>query len=592
MGVKLRALTITSNHYFERGAINTMLKMKKAWLGSAAGALVLATVLAGCSGGGNKNNDAQGSASASPAPSAAASASDGASAQAAAGWEFGSEPLTVSLYGHYDWYAAPPWGEDEVSKWIKDNKQLTMNFIPSGNNAKQKLTTMMSTKELPDVIWLDRGSAEYEMLQKGGLLVALDEYMEKYPNLKTYLTEGTANLLRAEDGKLYQFPNWYTNQDKPQGNAGYVVNKKIYEELGSPKLETTDDLYDYLKAVKAKYGNAIVPFEPDQTIDGQGLDVLYSAFGEGALNRWVGNRSYPQGDKLASIFKDPVYRESMQYASKLFREGLMSQDAMTQTRDQIKEKILNGKVAVYACSNPTEFAATGNETLKAKDPSAGYFMIKPLAKPGLDRGKIYPGTYATLGWNVAVITKSAKDPEKVFAMLDWMTGPEGMSVLNWGPPGKYWEGVQGDGITPVFKDAYWQDPKGLAELQTITNNLIWVGNTVFTDLSKATYEATLPDDKRSWTLKYQYEVTWPSHADATEYANLSPAKNSEAGIAQTAVEDIFKESRAAALFAKSDDEVTKIMDKADADAMSVGYQKFLDYQTERWQRNLKIMKGE
>ncbi|MEK0314366.1 ABC transporter substrate-binding protein [Cohnella sp. 56] len=568
-----------------------MSKIKKAWLGSAAGALVLATVLAGCAGG-SKNNNAQGSASASPAPSAAATGSGSASAPAGTGWEFGSEPLTVSLYGHYDWYAAPPWGEDESSKWIRDNKKLTMNFIPSANNSKQKLTTMMSTKELPDVIWLDRGSAEYEMLRKGGMLVALDEYMEKYPNLRTYLMKETANLLRAEDGKLYQFPNWYTNKDKPIGNAGYVVNKKIYEELGSPKLETTDDLYNYLKSVKEKYGNAIVPFEPDQTIDGQGLDVLYSAFGEGALNRWVGNRSYPQGDKLTSIFKDPVYRESMQYAAKLFREGLMSQDAMTQTRDQIKEKILNGKVAVYACSNPTEFAPEGHEKLKEKDPNAGYFMIKPIAKPGLDRSKIYPGTYATLGWNVAVITKSAKDPEKVFAMLDWMTGPEGTSVLHWGPPGKYWEGVQADGITPVFKDTYWQDSKGLAELQTTTGQLQWVGNTVFQDKVKAQYEDTLPDDKRSWQLKYQYQITWPSSADATEYANLMPAKNSDAGIAQTAVEDIYKESRAAALYAKSDDEVIKIMDQADSDAMAVGYQKFLDYQTERWQRNLKIMKGE
>ncbi|MCC3375722.1 extracellular solute-binding protein [Cohnella sp. REN36] len=564
-----------------------MRKTKRALLGTFAGMFVLATALAGCAG---KDKGANGAASPAASPNSEASASPSASASDA--FELGKEPLTISLYGHYDWYAAPPWGEDEVSKWIKENKKLNINFIQSGGDAKKKLSTMMATKELPDIIWMDRGSAEYEMLRQADMLVPFDDYMKKYPNLQTYLSPETANLLRAEDGKLYQFPNWYTNKDKPNGNAGYVINKKIYEELGSPKLETTDDLYEYLKAVNAKYGNGITPFEPELAVDGQGLDVLYSAFGENALNRWVGNRAVPSGDKMASIFKDPVYRESMQFASKLFREKLMTQDAMTQTRDQVTEKVNNGKVAVYASSSPTDIAAKAQELLVAKDPNAGYFMIWPIAKPGLDRNKIYPGTYATLGWNVAVITKSAKNPEAAFAVLDWMTGPEGMTVLNWGPEGKYWEGHEADGITPKFKDAYWQDPKGLAELQAVTNNLIFVGNTVFTDLTKGKFESTLKDEQRSWTLKWQYDITWKTQADATEYANLSPAKDSQEGIIQTAVEDIWDESRAQALFAKSDEEVLKILDKADQDAMAVGYQKLLDYQTERWHRNQKIMKGE
>lgn len=41
------------------------------------------------------------------------------------------------------------------------------------------------------------------------------------------------NMLRHDDGKLYMFPNWYTS--RPAGNAGYVVNKKIYDELGAPR---------------------------------------------------------------------------------------------------------------------------------------------------------------------------------------------------------------------------------------------------------------------------------------------------------------------------------------------------------------------
>ena len=87
---------------------------------------------------------------------------------------------------------------------------------------------------------------------------------------------------------------------------------------------------------------------------------------------------------------------------------------------------------MYAASSPTENAMNAHAELTAKDPEAGYFMIWPIHKEGLDKNKIFPGTYTQLGWNVSVITKSAKDPEAIFAFLDWYTGPEGQSVLMWG----------------------------------------------------------------------------------------------------------------------------------------------------------------
>lgn len=61
------------------------------------------------------------------------------------------------------------------------------------------------------------------------------------------------------------------------GNGGYAVNNKIYKELGSPKLETFDDLYAYLKLVKEKYPD-IIPFEVGML--GQGIDFLYAGMAE------------------------------------------------------------------------------------------------------------------------------------------------------------------------------------------------------------------------------------------------------------------------------------------------------------------------
>ncbi|CAM3981665.1 extracellular solute-binding protein [Paenibacillus alkaliterrae] len=504
----------------------------------------------------------------------------------AAVFELGKEQLDFTLYGHYDWYTMPEWGGDITSTWIRDTKKVNVKPIHSGGAAPQKLNTMIATGDLPDAIWLER--VDVEKLRNADMLVAFDDYIDKYPNLKKWLGEEGINMLRSEDGKLYQFPNWYTKQ--PNGNAGYVVNKKIYTELGSPKLETTDDLYNYLKLVKEKYPN-VIPYEPHLAKDGQGLDVLYSAFKEND-QKYPGMRAVPNGDKLTSIFLDPAFREAAQYQAKLFREKLITQDAMTQTMDQITEKVMTGRVAVFAAASPTEIAMQAHAELTKTDPEAGYFMIWPIHKEGIDKNKVFPGTYGMLGWNVTVITKSAKNPEAIFAFYDWLTGPEGQSALMWGPPGIYWDGVEADGETPVFTEKYTSEAGELAKLQAVTTNLNWVGNTVFVDQTKAKFEATLPVDQQNWATRYQREITWKTQSNATEFINIDPQPETEEGIIRQRIEDLYVEVKAKALFAKSDAEVLEILDQAEKDAQAAGYDKLLAFKTQKWQENLVKMKTE
>ncbi|MNJ03679.1 hypothetical protein D3C73_1641020 [compost metagenome] len=54
--------------------------------------------------------------------------------------------------------------------------------------------------------------------------------------------------------------------------------------------------------------------------------------------------------------------------------------------------------------------------------------------------------------------------------------------------------------------------------------------------------------------------------------------------------DIFQEAFAKALYAKSDEEVLSLLNKANEDAKKAGYEKLLKYQTEKWQDNLSKMK--
>ncbi|OBZ09246.1 extracellular solute-binding protein [Bacillus sp. FJAT-26390] len=549
---------------------------KKSFNTVLVAALIAVSVLSGCA----KNNDS------SEAVNTPGGEKSGEGKQESAGFVLGEQPLEFTFYGDYDWYTMPPWGDDLATKWIKENKKVNVIPISSGGNAKQKRNTMIVSNELPDVIWMERG-AEVERLRSEGMLVPFDDYLDKYPNLKKWAGEKTLDMLRSPDGKLYQFPNWYTTQ--PNGNSGYLVNKKIYEELGSPSLETTDDLYAYLQQVKAKYSD-VVPLEVGQ--GAEGIQILTSAFAENRPYLYSSQNmmAIPSGNELTSVFVDPVYRETLQYANKLYRERLISQDAFTQKLEQVEQKIVTGKIAVYAASSPTEFGAKGNTALKAKDSTAGYIMVWPIHKPGLDKNKIFPGDYKQLGWNVSVITKSAKDPEAIFAFLDWFTGPEGQRTIMWGPEGLYWDGTDAN-EAPLFTDKFTSDQKGRDDLMNATVNFQWNGNTVYVDNSKSKFESTLPADKRSWETYWQSEITWKTQLNTTEFVNLAPARDSDEGIIAQAVSEIYEKANAKAVIsAKSDAEVLAILDQAEKDAQKAGYEQLLKYNTERWQENLSKLK--
>ncbi|RKN86187.1 extracellular solute-binding protein [Paenibacillus ginsengarvi] len=495
---------------------------------------------------------------------------------------FGETPLSFSFYGSYDWYTMQPWGEDIATKWIKENKKVNVTAIPSGGAAAQKLNTMIASGELPDVIFTERG-ADVERLRKAGKLVALDPYVEKYPNLKKWASTSAVGMLRSEDGKLYQFPNWYTKL--PIGNGGYIVNKKIYKELGSPKLETFEDLYAYLKKAKDHYPN-VIPFEV--TIAGQGIDVLYSGFANDHPAQFVTQQAVPQGGQLTSIFADPVYKESMQFASKLYREKLMTQDALTQTLDQVREKVTTGRVAVAAAFNVTDLGKRGTVALQGKDPEAGYEILWPLRKQGVDKSKVWPTGYDVLGWNVNVITTGAKNPEGIFAYLDWLTGEEGQRLINFGPEGTYWQGTDDLGA-PKLKKEYFDQSAEIAKLLGVWDTFTWTGNSSFLSEINDRVMKQYPPGKEDWGAAAQSAVTRKTSYNVTEFINLDPAPDSEEGIIAQRVQDIYTEARAKILYAKSDEEVNALLEKANKDANQAGYAKLLQYKTDKWKANLKKM---
>ncbi|MFC0216588.1 extracellular solute-binding protein [Paenibacillus chartarius] len=554
------------------------------------GALSTSVMLTACSQGSkDAGSPANASESATNAPVAAKADANDIQAKV--------KPVDFSLFVNYDWYTSPNWLERPQGKWITDNLKVTIDPVQSNGAAAQKLNAMIVANKLPDVIVLDRGK-DVERLQQAGKLVALDPYLEKYPEFVKTVGEKTLNMLRSSDGKLYQIPNWYISGTQGNGNGAYLVEKKIYKALGSPKLETWEDLQAYTKRVKDKFPD-VVPLDFGEIRDGadvQMLGMLYSGAENDRTPAFISPGSgqvfgVPNGKELTSIYKDPAFKDAAMFSSRLFRDGMTSKDLFTQTRDQILEKLKKGKIAVFGAYDAVVegIGREANNMLKAADPEDGYDVIWPVHKSGVDKNKVFPSGYNTLGWNVNVITTSAKNPEAIFSYMNWATSPQGQQVLFFGPQGLFYDKVE-NGV-PVPNEAYIKrDPKKYDELKIGEFN--WYGNTSYVDSTKAQREKLLPQEVQDWTTQAQANVTFKTSKNMTEFSNLDPAPNSEEGIILQRLKDQFRQVVPKIFFAKSDEEVNSLIAQADQEATKLGYDKVLKWKTTQWQENLKKISGQ
>jgi putative aldouronate transport system substrate-binding protein len=551
-----------------------MRKSKRLYQLLSVALLSTSLIAAGCSNNSGNNNKA-GTATNEPAATA-----DNADSSALADMK----GLNFSWYIHYDWAVPEPWGQDPTSESIKNEKGVQVEFVQSGGAAGQKFNTMIVSNELPDVITLDR-SADLEKLVQAGQLVPISSYVDKYPNLKKWAGEKTLGMLKSSDGELYGFPNWYGGE---KGNTGWAVNKEIYKALGSPKLETFDDLESYLKQVREAYPN-VVPLETGELTGGgilQAGNLIYSGYAEGKTTLFLDTlKAYPDNNQLQSIFKDPVLLDSVKQLNKLFNAKLITQDAFTQKSDQVQEKLKTGRVAVIALNNIFQ-VQEGHAILSQANVEHGYEVIPPLHAEGLDGSKITPANFSTIGWNVSVITKKAADPEKIFAYMDWATSEEGQQLFTYGPKGLLWDEADADGVPIPNEKAKTIEQAEKDKLKIGNGN--YFANSVLRqnmiDLYEERYVGGIPGQFDGVSAN---KILIPSSYDTTEFEGIQPMPDTDLGIIYGQVKDIMKEAYARAIFAKNSDEAVQIINKAQSDADAAGYDQVLKYMTEKWQENLK-----
>ncbi|MDF2859380.1 MAG: transporter substrate-binding protein, partial [Neobacillus sp.] len=207
------------------------------------------TVLAGCS----DSNTA-----APNAPAAPTKPADNA-ATPQAGAQISDKPLTVTGWTDF----IPATGSNGVTSYadqilwkeITKRTNITVKWettaAPGGDDFKQQLGLIMASGKIPDILGhIDPLLADQYGRQ--GALQPLEDLIKKHaPNLQKILDTAPAvkGQITSPDGHIYFFPRLLLDP-RTQAFAGYMIRGDWLEKVGMKAPDTTEELYQVLKAFK------------------------------------------------------------------------------------------------------------------------------------------------------------------------------------------------------------------------------------------------------------------------------------------------------------------------------------------------------
>ncbi|MCS7461973.1 ABC transporter substrate-binding protein [Paenibacillus doosanensis] len=355
---------------------------------------------------------------------------------------------------------------NEFTKWLEEKTNIHIEWeVAPEKSATEKLNLVLSSGDYPDVI-MGFGVSPTQMMIYGsqGVFLPLNDLIEKYGVEMKKMFQANPfykDLITAPDGNVYALP---------QVNECYHcmyqqrmwIQKPWLDKLGLQMPTTTDEFYEVLKAFKTKdpNGNGKADEIP---LSGSIQASSSNLFSTQMLDSFLMNafiydhgekKLYLDNGKVAVPYNKPEWKEGLKYLHKLYAEGLIDPQALTQDNNQLKKLGENPDTVILGASSGHNMGSL--TTLGA---SSGrwltYVAVPPLKGPnGFQNAAYHPYVVSNGQY---VITKNAKNPEAAFRLADFLfNSPD--TVIRWyaGREGVEWRYAEKSEIGINGKPAIWK----------------------------------------------------------------------------------------------------------------------------------------
>ncbi|MDE5933202.1 MAG: sugar ABC transporter substrate-binding protein [Lachnospiraceae bacterium] len=426
--------------------------------------LTTSMVLSGCGGGQQSSSEGGGTTAADTSDSgngSSGSADVSGSTDGAASGDAGAPAashdteLTLEVYDVAANYQGLQTGW--YGKILKDKFNIVLNIIAPqvSGDGEALYQTRTAAGNLGDIVLLDNA----DMLEcvDVGLVADISGDIRNYPNLMRYWEQIEKFNAAIGDGSgIYAIPT-EMNTNGPTAYVQETVSSMpripwdFYSELGTPDLNTLDDLLNVLADMQAAHPT-------NEAGDSAYAMTLWSDWDNNSienvnqLTKWYGQEAIDSiliGDDNTIkplTDKDGAYYKMLHFFFQANQMGLVDPDSATQDWNAACDKMKQKRT--YLVWNNWMQGFTNSPEIGAK--GANYMGIPIADMRVFQQSDYYYGSGRVFGIGSQV---SEENKVRILEFLDWLASPEGLDVQHASLEGLIYT-VNDDGTYALTEDGY------------------------------------------------------------------------------------------------------------------------------------------
>lgn len=499
-----------------------MRKRKTAWI---LAMVMTAATLTGCGNSGSVSNTAPGETASEASTAAGSEASGEESKEAVPDKPYEGVTLTywVKLNGSVSSSVANL-GETKWAQYVEEKTGIKLEFIhPTAGSEDEEFSVLVASGEYPDIIehtWTKYSGGASAAISDGVILNLNDIIGNKAPHLNAILKDhpDVDKMVKTQEGDYYCFPflRGFETPNKTQFSSGMVIRKDILDKLGLEVPETIDEWDTVLRAFKK-----------------DGIEVPFTTRKEWMREVWC-----PGFDNWGDFYvEDGVVKNGLMEDSRKafltkmnqwYEEGLIDRDYLVADKASCQTYFTTGKsAATYAPGG--QGLGTFTQIMHDADPNITQKEIVSTVPVTSKKGKnakfskmnqVFDGSGSS-----ATITTQCKNADAAAWLLDWMYGPVGSMVNNFGIEGESYTMENG---YPTYTDLITNNPEGLTmeralalytrvgQSGPLVQDEIYIEQYYYQDNQRSALDMWMKTDMG----KYAYPPATISNEDSEKFSNI------------------------------------------------------------------------
>lgn len=310
----------------------------------------------------------------------------------------------------------------------------------TGQTASEAIGTLIAGGEYPDFV---DGSDGTKQLLEAGAYVALDDYLDQYPNLKNFFTDAEWEQIReAQGGHIYYVPQFGIVHGKEtntlHNDEAFWIQTRVLKWANYPKVETLDEYFDlidrYLQANPAmKNGTKNIGY----TILCDDWRYFCLENAPLFLDGYPNDGSVivePNEKKIIDYNTTPTAKRYFQKLNEEFKKGTVDPESFTQKYDQYISKLSTGRV-LGMVDQWWDFANNVNASLKKQkldEEGCDYVPLPVTIDKGI-KNQWHTSGGTTLDVSNGVgISVSCKDVKGALQFLNDLLRQDVLTLRSWG----------------------------------------------------------------------------------------------------------------------------------------------------------------